>query len=97
MGFGPAYVAHTPPLEGWYSRDSICCGARARVVCGVYNCKKQKQKRSFLHVPCNHLAVCDECHADITAASLPCPMWKTAIDRKESAVRLQCGSLSGLA
>ena len=32
MGFGPTYVAHIPPLEGWYSRDSLCYGVGARVV-----------------------------------------------------------------
>ena len=31
MGFGPTYVAHIPPLEGWYSRDSLCYGVGARV------------------------------------------------------------------
>ena len=41
-----------------------------------------------LPVPCNHLAVCVECDADIMAASLPCPMCNTAIDREESVVGL---------
>ena len=41
-------------------------------------------ERSCLYVPCNHLVVCAECDADITAASLPCPMCNTAIDREES-------------
>ena len=45
-------------------------------------------ERSCLYVPCNHLAVCDECDADIMAASLPCPMCNTAIDREESVVGL---------
>ena len=31
MGFGPTYVAHIPPLEGWYRRDPLCYGAGARV------------------------------------------------------------------
>ena len=26
------YVAHIPPLRGWYSRDSLCYGVRARVM-----------------------------------------------------------------
>ena len=43
-------------------------------------------ERSCLYVPCNHLAVCAECDADIMAASLPCPMCNTAIDREESVV-----------
>ena len=46
------------------------------------------QERSCLYVPCNHLAVCTECDADIMAASLPCPMCNTAIDREESVVGL---------
>ena len=25
------YVAHIPPLRGWYSRDSLCCGVGARM------------------------------------------------------------------
>ena len=41
-------------------------------------------ERSCLYVPCSHLAVCVECDADIMAASLPCPMCNTAIDREES-------------
>ena len=41
-------------------------------------------ERSCLYVPCNHLAVCVECDADIMAACLPCPMCNTAIDREES-------------
>ena len=41
-------------------------------------------ERSCLYVPCNHLAVCAECDADIKAASLPCPMCNTAIDREAS-------------
>ena len=43
-------------------------------------------ERSCLYVPCNHLAVCAECDADIMAASLPCPMCNTAIDREGSVV-----------
>ena len=39
-------------------------------------------ERSCLCVPCNHLAVCVGCDADITAACLPCPMCNTAIDRE---------------
>ena len=39
-------------------------------------------ERSCLYVPCNHLAVCVECDEDIKAASLPCPMCNTAIDRE---------------
>ena len=40
MGFGPAYVAHIPPLEGWYSRDSLCYGVGARVATTLarYSC-----------------------------------------------------------
>merc|ERR1711965_153579 len=45
-------------------------------------------ERSCLYVPCNHLAVCVECDADIMAASLPCPMCNTAIDREGSVVGL---------
>ena len=45
-------------------------------------------ERSCLYVPCNHLVVCVECDADIMAASLPCPMCNTAIDREESVVGL---------
>ena len=41
-------------------------------------------ERSCLYVPCNHLAVCAECDADIMAACLPCPMCNTAIDREQS-------------
>ena len=39
--FGPTYVAHIPPLEGWYSRDSLCYGVRARVVYLTAKCKKE--------------------------------------------------------
>ena len=45
-------------------------------------------ERSCLYVPCNHLAVCVECDVDIMAASLPCPMCNTAIDREGSVVGL---------
>ena len=38
-------------------------------------------ERSCLYVPCNHLAVCAECDADIMAACLPCPVCNAAIDR----------------
>ena len=41
-------------------------------------------ERSCLYVPCNHLAVCVECDADIMAASLPCPMCNATIDREVS-------------
>ena len=41
MGFGPTYVAHIPPLEGWYSRDSLCYGVGARVVCITAKAKKK--------------------------------------------------------
>ena len=44
MGFGPTYVAHTPPLRGWHSRDSLCYGAGARVACGLHNYKMHKKK-----------------------------------------------------
>ena len=40
------------------------------------------RERSCLYVPCNHLAVCGECDADIKAASQPCPMCNTEIDRE---------------
>ena len=43
-------------------------------------------EHSCLYVPCNHLAVCAECDADIMAACLPCPMCKAAIDRDGSVV-----------
>ena len=46
------------------------------------------QERSCLYVPCNHLAVCAEYDAEIMAASLPCPMCNTAIDREGSVVGL---------
>ena len=42
MGFGPAYVAHIPPLEGWYSRDSLCYGVGA---CVAYITAKSKYKK----------------------------------------------------
>ena len=45
-------------------------------------------ERSCLYVPCNHLAMCVECDADIMAASLPCPMCNAAIDREESVTGL---------
>ena len=55
----PAYVAHIPPLEGWYSRDSLCCGVGARMAyitakckmgaCGEYNCKIENSKNCFFH------------------------------------------------
>ena len=41
-------------------------------------------ERSCLYVPCNHLAVCGECDAGIMAASQPCPMCNTEIDREGS-------------
>ena len=45
MGFGPTYVAHIPPLEGWYSRDSLCYdGVGARVVYITAKCKKKRKK-----------------------------------------------------
>ena len=31
-GFDPTYVAHIPPLRGWYSRDSLCYGVGARMM-----------------------------------------------------------------
>ena len=43
MGFGPTYVAHIPPLEGWYSRDSLCYGVGAHV---VYITAKAKKKEN---------------------------------------------------
>ena len=43
MGFGPTYVAHIPPLEGWYSRDSLCYGVGARV---VYITAKNAKKKN---------------------------------------------------
>ena len=42
------------------------------------------RERSCLYVPCNHLAVCGECDAGIMAASQPCPMCNTEIDREMS-------------
>ena len=42
------------------------------------------RERSCLYVPCNHLAVCGECDAGIMAASQPCPMCNTEIDREGS-------------
>ena len=42
------------------------------------------RERSCLYVPCNHLAVCVECDAGIMAASQPCPMCNTEIDREGS-------------
>ena len=39
MGFGPTYVAHIPPLEGWYSRDSLCYGVGARMMYIMQKCK----------------------------------------------------------
>ena len=45
-------------------------------------------ERSCLYVPCNHLAVCCECDADIMAASLPCPMCSTEINREQSVAGL---------
>ena len=42
MGFGPTYVAHIPPLEGWYSRDSLCYGVGARVAYITAKAKKTK-------------------------------------------------------
>ena len=47
MGFGPAYVAHIPPLEGWHSRDSLWYGARARV---AYITAKSKKKEETGYV-----------------------------------------------
>ena len=41
MGFGPTYVAHIPPLRGWYNRDSLCYGVGARVVYLTAKCKKK--------------------------------------------------------
>ena len=37
------YVAHIPPLEGWYSRDSLCYGVGARV---AYITAKAAKKKS---------------------------------------------------
>ena len=42
------------------------------------------RERSCLYVPCSHLAVCGECDAGIMAASQPCPMCNTEIDREGS-------------
>ena len=39
MGFGPTYVAHIPPLRGWYSRDSLCYGVGARMAYITANAK----------------------------------------------------------
>ena len=50
MGFGPTYVAHIPPLEGWYSRDSLCYGVGALLgACGVYNYKMQRNGLALAH------------------------------------------------
>ena len=41
-----AYVAHIPPLEGWYSIDSLCYGAGARMAYITAKAKKNpKVKR----------------------------------------------------
>ena len=43
MGFGPAYVAHISPIDGWYSKDFFVVGSGR--VCGLYNFKLQKAKK----------------------------------------------------
>ena len=48
-GFGPTYVAHIPPLEGWYSRDSLCYGVGARVAYITAKAKRQK-KLEFIFI-----------------------------------------------
>ena len=45
-----------------------------------------ERERGVLYVPCNHLAVCAECDLGIEAASMPCPMCQTPIDRSSSVV-----------
>ena len=40
------YVAHIPPLRGWYSRDSLCHGVGARVA--YINTKIQMRSLSFV-------------------------------------------------
>ena len=42
---GPTYVAHIPPLEGWYSRDSLCCGVGACMAYITAKCKKKEEAR----------------------------------------------------
>ena len=62
--------AHQAELDA--TDDSHLC-----VVC-------MDEERGVLYVPCNHLAVCVECDAGIMAASQPCPMCNTEIDREGS-------------
>ena len=45
-----------------------------------------ERERGVLYLPCNHLAVCVECDLGIEAASMPCPMCQTLIDRDSSVV-----------
>ena len=72
----PAMASSSPTTTTTIPKDGHLC-----VVC-------MNNERSCLYVPCNHLAVCAECDADIMAASLPCPMCNTAIDREGSVVGL---------
>ena len=44
-----SYVAHIPPLKGWYSRDSLCYGVGARVE--YINAKMQKCKKGNPNSP----------------------------------------------
>ena len=67
-------LATTNTNDDYHDPDGHLC-----VVC-------MDNERSCLYVPCNHLAVCVECDADIMAACLPCPMCNTAIDREGSVV-----------
>ena len=65
-------LATTNTNDDYHDPDGHLC-----VVC-------MDNERSCLYVPCNHLAVCAECDADIMAASLPCPMCNATIDREVS-------------
>ena len=49
MGFGPTYVAHIPPLEGWYSRDSLCYEVGARVAYITAKAKKSKKAKAAIY------------------------------------------------
>ena len=51
MSFGPAYMAHTPPVRVWYSRDSLCCGYFAgAAACGVWLLLQKAKKKLARHV-----------------------------------------------
>ena len=46
----------------------------------------KEQYLLLVSLPCNHLAVCVECDLGVAAASMPCPMCQTLIDRDSSVV-----------